>query len=179
MDARIESRATKTSLPSLCSEANTTSAEIADLVDRLGNRFGFDRVTCLAPRESHLPERAVSRLPAARAAARGTWAALRSRPRPLRLFDRPEPVQATALMPDHPPALFRRGAMLHRVAHAEGPERLLPEWWHAAVPEAALPPGRDYFRVEDGAGRRYWLYREIADGEGPAAPRWFLHGLFG
>lgn len=185
MDARVkpardQRNAASASVPRRpCGDSEITTATLADLIDRLGNRFGFDRVTCLVPRDSHLPERAASRLPAARAAARGTWAALRSRPRPLRLFDRPEPVQATALMPDHPPALFRRGPVLHRVAHAEGPERLLPEWWHAAAPEAALPPGRDYFRIEDGEGRRYWIYREIAGDEGAAPPRWFLHGLFG
>src|SRR3546814_4597690 len=45
--------------------------------------------------------------------------------------------------------LFRRGPVLHRIVQAEGPERLLPEWWHVAVPDADLPPARDYFRVED------------------------------
>ena len=30
---------------------------------------------------------------------------------------------------------------------------------------------RDYFRVEDEDGRRYWLYR--------SGTQWFLHGLFG
>ncbi|MES1203844.1 MAG: DNA polymerase Y family protein, partial [Pseudomonadota bacterium] len=36
---------------------------------------------------------------------------------------------------------------------------------------------RDYYRVEDQHGRRYWLYREghYADA---APPLWFLHGLF-
>jgi len=84
----------------------------------------------------------------------------------LRLFARAERVEATALLPDHPPALFRWRARLHRVARAEGPERIAAEWWRADG------PARDYFRVEDEAGARFWLYRE-----GPVA--WFLHGLFG
>ena len=39
---------------------------------------------------------------------------------------------------------------------------------------------RDYYRVEDAAGRRYWIYREgvIGDGRG-GLPDWFIHGLFG
>ena len=39
---------------------------------------------------------------------------------------------------------------------------------------------RDYYRVEDAEGRRYWIYREglFGDGRG-GAPAWFLHGLFG
>ena len=39
---------------------------------------------------------------------------------------------------------------------------------------------RDYYRVEDADGRRYWIYREglIGDGRG-GAPGWFIHGLFG
>ena len=60
------------------------------------------------------------------------------------------------------------------MVRAEGPERLLGEWWHIDPPdgsEAGEAPPRDYFRVEDEDGRRYWLYR--------SAGRWFLHGLFG
>jgi protein ImuB len=169
---------TENSVP-LClgGDSKVETTAIADLVDRLGNRLGFGRVTRLVPRESHLPERAVARLSVTKQAGRGAWQAVPPRQRPLRLLEPAEPVQATALMPDHPPALFRRGPVLHHITHAEGPERLLPEWWHVAVPDADLPSARDYFRVEDAEGRRYWLYREVAAGE--AAPRWFLHGLFG
>jgi protein ImuB len=62
------------------------------------------------------------------------------------------------------------------VVRAEGPERIVGEWWRAEAPASTAPgppeeaPARDYFRVEDAEGRRYWLYR--------AADRWFLHGLF-
>jgi protein ImuB len=73
-----------------------------------------------------------------------------------------------ALLPDHPPVQFRWRRMPHTVTRAEGPERLAPEWWRQDRAEV-LP--RDYFRIEDQAGRRYWLYRAGQD--------WFLHGLFG
>jgi protein ImuB len=83
-----------------------------------------------------------------------------------------------ALLPDHPPERFRWRRLQHRVVRAEGPERLTGEWWgdapssvSGALPEAET---RDYFRVEDADGHRYWLYRQVRDG----AARWFLHGLF-
>lgn len=46
-------------------------------------------------------------------------------------------------------------------------------------PVAKSPRARDYYRVEDQDGRRYWLYREglYDDGRG-ATPQWFIHGLF-
>ncbi len=96
------------------------------------------------------------------------------RPRPLRLLPVPQPVDAVAPVPDDPPVLFRWRGVPHRVARADGPERLAPEWWCGPAGASA----RDYYRVEDGAGRRFWLYR--AGPYDPATPpRWYLHGLFG
>src|SRR3546814_4514714 len=66
------------------------------------------------------------------------------------------------LLPDYPPAQFRWRRVLHQVVRAEGPERLLGEWWRSDLEEADAPP-RDYFRVEDQDGRRYWLYRAAGD----------------
>ena len=93
--------------------------------------------------------------------------------RPIRLLERPEPVEASAEVPEGPPLSFRWRRALYRVARAEGPERIAPEWWRKN-PSA---PTRDYFRVEDTDGRRYWLFREGLYGE-EIAPRWFLHGIF-
>jgi protein ImuB len=89
---------------------------------------------------------------------------------------RPEPVEATALLPDHPPARFRWRGADYRVAHAAGPERLAPEWWRDGSDDASMST-RDYFRVEDGDGRRFWLYRDGLAERGEA-PGWFLHGIF-
>jgi protein ImuB len=94
--------------------------------------------------------------------------------RPVRLFGRPEPVEAIAEIPDGPPARFRWRRVLHEVAAAEGPERIAMEWWRDAAGHALT---RDYFRVESRDGLRVWLYREGLYGE--TSPRWFLHGLFG
>jgi protein ImuB len=155
------------------------------LIDRLASRLGAGRVHGLVPRASHLPERAAAAAPALAALAAGPSRAWRrGQPRPLRLLDPPQPVEAVALLPDHPPERFRWRRLQHRVVRAEGPERLVGEWWgDAETPpeDAPAPPGtlfepetRDYFRVEDEDGHRYWLYRQVRDG----AARWFLHGLF-
>ncbi|WP_193368428.1 DinB/UmuC family translesion DNA polymerase [Pelagibius marinus] len=148
---------------------------LPELVDRLGSRLGLEAVRAPRLRESHLPERAFALQPAAGEAASGKanddWQKTpHPKLRPLRLLARPEPVEAVSLLPDYPPAQFRWRRVLHQVVRAEGPERLLGEWWRSDPEEGDAPP-RDYFRVEDEDGRRYWLYR--ADG------RWFLHGLFG
>jgi protein ImuB len=156
-----------------------SESELSDLLDRLTNRLGAGSVHGLAPRESHLPERAVAACPALEGLKRPqSWR--RGQPRPLRLFDPPQPVEALALLPDHPPERFRWRRLQHRVVRAEGPERLTGEWWGAAAAMDTHGEGlreaetRDYFRVEDEAGRRYWLYRQVCDGAGA----WFLHGLF-
>lgn len=181
---------------------------LAPLVDRLDNRLGAGAVARLAPVDSHLPERAVARRPplAATARAPAPWPA--RGPRPVRLFDPPEPVDAVAPVPDDPPIMFRWRNVLHRVARADGPERIAPEWWRplAARNTSKTAPGlfpdlpsdssddardpprvtaadegtatRDYYRVEDTEGRRFWLYRHGLYRPG-AAPGWFLHGLFG
>ena len=143
-------------------------AGLAGLVDRLEARLGPGRVFRQDPFESHLPERAARRVPALAPGDPAPWR--RGRPRPLRLLGPPEAIEAVALLPDHPPARFRWRRVRHRVVRAEGPERIAPEWW-LDDPDRAGAPARDYFRVEDEAGRRYWLYR--------AGGRWFLHGLFG
>ena len=99
--------------------------------------------------------------------------------RPVRLLAPPQPVAAMAPVPDDPPRLFRWQGRMYRVARADGPERLAPEWWRGPVtPGSDGQTTRDYYRVEDAQGRRFWLYREGLYGTG-AAPRWFLHGLFG
>jgi protein ImuB len=92
--------------------------------------------------------------------------------RPLRLFERPEPIDVLAEVPDGPPVRFRWRRALHAVVHAEGPERIAMEWWRSEEEK----PTRDYFRIEDEHGQRFWLYRAGLYGCEP--PRWFLHGLF-
>lgn len=94
--------------------------------------------------------------------------------RPLRLFSQAEPIEVPATeVPEGPPLNFRWRRALYRVARAEGPERIAAEWWRQREEAAA----RDYFRVEDAQGRRYWLYREGLYGTAEADPRWYLQGI--
>ncbi|MBI1181088.1 MAG: DNA polymerase Y family protein [Alphaproteobacteria bacterium] len=144
-------------------------AGLAELVDRLGNRFGFGRIARPRPHQSWLPERAVEEAQPFAAAGGTNWPA--GRERPLRLLAPPEPVEAMAPVPDDPPVLFRRRGKAYRVRSADGPERLEGEWW------LKDEPPRDYYMVEDEEGRRYWLYRQGLYEPG-TAPRWFLHGVF-
>jgi protein ImuB len=94
--------------------------------------------------------------------------------RPIRLLERPEPVEAIAAVPDGPPVQFTWRRVRYVVAHAEGPERIAMEWWRDAQGQALA---RDYFRVESREGVRLWLYREGLFNDGKL-PTWFLHGVF-
>jgi protein ImuB len=153
------------------------AAELARMFDRLGARLGLDRIMRQESRESHLPERAARNVPLFCAEnAAPVWETESEAPpaRPLRLLTRPEEIVAVAAVPDGPPARFRWRHMLHEVARAEGPERIAAEWWRTMESQ----PTRDYYRVEDKEGRRFWLFREGLFERETASPRWFLHGTF-
>jgi protein ImuB len=145
----------------------------AELIDGLAQRLGPGSVQRLAPVASHLPERAETAFAANAEGA--VWPAPdTARPRPLLLFAHAEPAEVTAQVPEGPPRRFRWRGVLHAVAKAQGPERIAAEWWRSG-PDA---PTRDYYLVEDDAGRRFWLFREGLYARETATPRWFVHGLF-
>lgn len=158
-----------------------------DLADRLALRLGAESVVRLLPRDSHLPERVQTAGAAAQPAHAGAWrrvAGLKGA-RPTRLLQRPELVEVTAHVPDDPPAVFHWRRHAHRIVRAEGPERVADEWWRprpdgSRQPANTLPPYRDYYRVEDDDGGRFWLFRDgpyrMAANGRPTA-RWFLHGF--
>ncbi len=182
---------------------------VAALLDRLGNRLGLAAVARLEARESHIPERASiaismaspsapspslphmrgrARVGAGPVGIRPSGAELKP-PRPIRLFDPPQPVEASWLLPDDPPFRFTWRRQPHRVRCADGPERVAVEWWRPETPAAASAAGlpetrsagadaiRDYYRVEDEAGRRFWLFRTgLPGGDDPL--RWYIHGVF-
>jgi protein ImuB len=175
--------------------------DTAALIDRLSQRFGERRVGWPRPVASYLPERASAFLPALHhppagvgEAAPPAYSHAACPPRPLRLLPKPEPVQATALLPDHPPAAFRWRKVGHRVRQGGGPERIAPEWWRD-LPADGLEAGsgaaldgntRDYYLVEDQAGQRFWLYRQglydrpkqqAAEPDAATPPAWFLQGV--
>jgi protein ImuB len=96
--------------------------------------------------------------------------------RPIRLFEPPEPVEAFWLLPDDPPFRFTWRRCPHRVTRADGPERIAEEWWQPSR-SGAVDAIRDYYRVEDEDGRRFWLFRAGLFGS-CHPPRWFIHGIF-
>nr|WP_245247528.1 DNA polymerase Y family protein [Tianweitania sediminis] len=182
----------------LIAEPGDEATTVALLVDRVEARLGHQVVVHPVLKASHIPERAVVHVPGVAEATMDPTEvgppSLDAFSRPVRLLRRPEPVDVTAEVPEGPPAHFRWRRMHHRITRAEGPERLAPEWWHD--PQART---RDYFRVEDRDGHRYWLFREglyggerslfdlqkedeaaplEGDAPPPLQPRWYVHGIF-
>ncbi len=171
--------------------ADAQTLGLAPLLDRLGNRLGLEALTRIETRESHIPERAAVAvavdkslpapaplpLPCFTPSRRGVSERVGVRvekARPIRLFEPPEPIEAFWLLPDDPPFRFTWRRQAHRVSRADGPERIAEEWWR---PGASGGDIRDYYRVEDKDGRRFWLFRAgLAGGDRP--PCWYLHGVF-
>jgi protein ImuB len=170
------------------------------LLDRLASRLGLDAIGRIKTQESHIPERASLYVPISESpypnppplsphpalprkrgrvregAGEGANRGSGNKPaRPIRLFCSPEPIEAMFVVPDDPPFRFTWRRRSHTVARADGPERIAEEWW---TPDArgGADVLRDYYRVEDDEGRRFWLFRAGFGGDPP--PRWFVHGLF-
>lgn len=154
-------------------EEPSGTRDLARLVDRLTVKLGVRAVRKPQPFESHLPERVSGWRPALE---KSDPIELPSAHRPQRLLDRPEAIAVVYATPEGVPRRFVWRRSVHDIARVEGPERIAPEWWR----ERSTARLRDYYRVEDQAGRRYWIYREglFGDGRG-GAPEWYLHGLFG
>jgi protein ImuB len=212
----FETAAVETPQADLDGETGTPSEDVALFSDRVRARLGRAAVLMPLLAESHLPERAASLVPAGNEPPERKIPATprrnidfspasRAPERPLRLFSRPEPIDVPVTeVPEGPPLNFRWRRAMHRVARAEGPERIAPEWWRHGKPEVKADENekdeeereakrekaereavaaetarltRDYFRVEDTDGRRYWLFREGLYGKKDAAPRWYLQGI--
>jgi protein ImuB len=98
----------------------------------------------------------------------------------VRLYEGPERIAAEWWHLQSKPLLFRggegggvssggldaRASLLAQPRHHPNPSRLR---------EGLLT--RDYYRIEDARGRRYWLFRHGLYEEKPQ-PKWYLHGLF-
>jgi len=151
-------------------------AETAALVDRLNARLGDDLVAVFSPFESHLPGHSEALKPFPGTLAPWPVTAHRTGPRPLIVLDPPELVETIAILPDGPPARFTWRQVTRSVARADGPERIGPQWWRSSADGVRA---RDYYRVEDENGHRYWLMREgLYDDQRGGVPRWYVCGLF-
>lgn len=156
-------------------------AGFSQLIDRLSARLGQERVLVSFSRNTHIPERAFGLRPALQIhKSEGDYESSPTLPddppaRPIKLFRPPQPIESIAEVPDSPPSFFLWRRVRHHVRLAEGPERIEPEWWLSIGHD--VPQLRDYYRVEDDNGQRFWIFREgLYDGLNH--PRWFLHGLF-
>jgi len=185
--------------------AMSTYADAGSLIDRLANRLGPDRVLRLVDRNSHIPERAQIRVPALAGAGVGVGRSRSAVPagpwrRPPLLLPRPERITVMAEIPEGPPARFIWRRVQRTVDKAEGPERIGAEWWRALsqiasarahtsgadgqlekdTPAQDRLRERDYYRIEDADGVRYWVFREgrytaLAEA---GEPVWYMHGVF-
>lgn len=141
---------------------------LAELLDRIAGKIGADRIKRYLPDQHFWPERSMRPAISLKDTPETAWRI--SRPRPIRLLQKPEPIEVMALLPDYPPKVFTYKGKRHVVGKADGPERIEREWW--------LDKGehRDYYMVEDEDGGRYWLFRS-GHYDGHDA-QWYLHGFF-
>ena len=133
-------------------------------VDRLGARLGPARITRFVPVDTHIPERAAAvagRSPALAAAPawampeRGCRNAARTAAPPLRPSRAGRGDRRSAGGPAAPFPLAPRDASRWRARKGRSASRR-----NGGSRRMASRATRDYFRVEDAEGRRYWLFRE-------------------
>lgn len=149
--------------------AYVAPGQLTHLVNRLSSRMGHHAVASARLMAEALPEEAFRYVALTGARLSKARASRRKSPglRPLRLQPQIMALRATAVIPDGPPISFEYCGQAHRIAHCWGPERIETGWWKGPTIR------RDYFRVEDQRGRRFWIFRDLRNGD------WFLHGVFG
>ena len=168
----------------------TPVAALGHFYDRLISRLGSQVVLKPVPQASHIPERAVKLVSVLDTVPPPVLEAVPDpQTRPLFMLCAPEPIEVIAEIPEGAPYRFRWRRVLHEVIAAHGPERISPEWWAGFMGEDAAhhmahhnphhnQRTRDYYRVEDRQGHRFWLYRDGLYDRETTAPRWFMHGVF-
>ena len=147
--------------------------DFTSLINRLINRFGSERVLQPQFLASHLPERTGVLCPFTKENSPNATPKINIT-RPVRLLSPPEEIETITMITAidiTPPAVFRWRKVLHQIIRTEGPERIASEWWRQEHPIT-----RDYFRVENRKGQRFWIFRKTDDKT--VTPRWYIHGLF-
>jgi len=175
LSAPVVESLTESQINVLFDERDEEIVPLAPLLDRLGSRLNFEHVTRLVPRASHLPDHAVRQVSVSESKMHGSWP--ETQIRPLVLLDQPESVESiTSIVHYQPPKVFRWRQNKYSVRATEGPERIAPEWWRCDRDWARGL--RDYWRVEDEQGRRFWLFCEGRRDKRCNSLRWYLHGFF-
>ncbi|WP_417821551.1 Y-family DNA polymerase [Terasakiella sp.] len=156
-------------------EQNADSGALSGLIDHLRQRLGSQAVTYMHPQASHLPERAFtySSQPSKEHQSFPTLPE-----RPIRLLNKPEPIKIDNSHQNTVPQSFIWRKQRIEAQHISGPERLTREWWHDLKLDFwnARLGMRDYYRIQDQAGRDLWLCCSYAQDN---QARWFVHGWFG
>ena len=137
------------------------------LIDRFGMKLGFQEVNRVHVRESLLPEYAIELCAANESSGvNAEWPAYRVRP--IRLIEPPRSIGVSILIPGGSPVQLSIGQQRRRIVRSEGPERLSDEWWREREQKLQWST-RDYYRVEDDRGFRFWIFRDLLG-------QWFVHG---
>lgn len=141
---------------------------LSELVDKLASRIGQDSIRRYLPAQHHWPERSFKSTASLEQKSGIPW--LSGDMRPFHMLRTPERVNVSAPIPDYPPMLFVYKGKVHNIRKADGPERIEQEWWQQEGEH------RDYYRVEDEEGHRYWIFRlgHYSDKQF----QWYLHGFF-
>jgi protein ImuB len=149
-------------------EGGLNDNRLAELLDRLASKIGSDTIHRYLPEESYWPERSIKEASTLAESPGIQWRT--EKLRPLHLLSKPETIEVSAPIPDYPPMLFRWKGKVHKIMKADGPERIEQEWW--------IQQGqhRDYYRVEDESGFRYWIFRSGHYSD--PLYQWYLHGFF-
>ncbi len=152
-------------------ESRATESDFDYLTSRLRLRLGESNVLFPQLAQAYLPEQSFSYKSSSSQSSvrhgspRAVLSPRLSFPRPLHLLPTPAEIRCIA-SPSEPPCSFTFNFTAFQVAHCTGPERICGPWW------TGRDKTRDYFDVEESAGRRFWLFRVFE------TRRWFLHGFF-
>ncbi|HET6250364.1 MAG TPA: DNA polymerase Y family protein [Tepidisphaeraceae bacterium] len=163
-------------------EEHASRLEVDRLIDRLRLRLGESGAVRVELVESHLPERAWGEqvqneecrmknereMPDSPVLHSAIYT-LHLPPRPLHLLRSPMELRVIVTPSDAiegRPAAFVYEHQVHKVMHCAGPERIAGCWWDGHTKT------RDYYEVENPAGKRFWIFRV---GE---TARWYLHGSY-
>lgn len=152
----------------LWNSANRDHKAIAELLDNIAGKVEMKTIHRYLPQEHHWPEHSIKEVTSLEEQPETEWRT--DLLRPIHLLTKPEPIEVMVMLPDYPPMHFRYKGKIIRIARADGPERIEQEWWLQSGPP------RDYYRVEDESGVRYWLFRLGLYGN--MKTQWFLHGYF-
>lgn len=142
---------------------------VINLLDRITSKVGVGVIHRYLPAEHFWPERSFKKSLTFNEKSTSEWRI--NQPRPIELLEKPESIEVMSIIPDFPPRFFIYEGVRHIIVKADGPERIEQEWW--------IESGyhRDYYRVEDEEGQRYWLFRSGHYGS-ESGVKWFIHGFF-